>query len=128
VIVVRLEPVLKSLQAGFGSSTMTTARPAGSRGEVPGLSSTYCFATPPDHLLRSSYPGDVQSAFVRFDSSTRTTVELALSIDLEGVALQRARLPPSKTGLLLRQRGGARCTSATCGILGRCSTRAAVFC
>jgi hypothetical protein len=49
---------------------------------------------------------DVQSVFVRFDSSTRTTAELALSIDLEGVALQRVRLPPSKTGLLLRQRGG----------------------
>jgi hypothetical protein len=68
--------------------------------------STYCFATLLDHLLRSSYPEDVQSAFVRFDSSIRTMAELALSIDLEGVALQRARLSPSKTGLRLRQRGG----------------------
>jgi hypothetical protein len=42
----------------------------------------------------------------RFDSSIRTTAELVLSIDLEGAALQRARLPSSKTGLLLRQRGG----------------------
>jgi hypothetical protein len=68
---------------------------------------TYCFATLLDRLLRSSYPEDVQSAFVRFaDASIRTTAELALSIDLEGVNLQRARLPPSKTGLLLRQRAG----------------------
>jgi hypothetical protein len=69
---------------------------------------TYCFATLLDHILRSSYPEDVQSAFVRFDASIGTTAELALSFDLEGVALQRARLPlpPSKTGLLLRQRGG----------------------
>jgi hypothetical protein len=56
---------------------------------------TYCFANLLDHLLlRSSYPEDAQSA------------ELTLSIDLEGVTLHRARLPPSKTGLLLRQRGG----------------------
>ena len=67
-----------------------------------------CFANLLDHLLRSSYPGDVQSAVVRSDSSIRTTAELAFGIDLEGVALQRAHLPPSKTGLLLllRQRGG----------------------
>jgi hypothetical protein len=70
---------------------------------------TYCFASLLDHLLRSScYPEDVQSAFVRFDSGIQTTPELALSTDLEGVALHRVRLPPSKTGLLLllRQRGG----------------------
>jgi hypothetical protein len=54
---------------------------------------TYCFATLLDHLFCYSYPEDVQSAFVRFDSSSRTTAELARSIDLEGVVLQRARLP-----------------------------------
>jgi hypothetical protein len=51
---------------------------------------TYCFATLLDHLLHSSYPEDVQSAFVRFDASIRTTAELALSTDLEGVALSSA--------------------------------------
>jgi hypothetical protein len=64
------------------------------------------YATPLHTHKTASYPEDVQSAFVRFDSSIRTTAELALSINLEGVALQRACLPPSKTGLLLRQRGG----------------------
>jgi hypothetical protein len=52
-----------------------------------GQQTTYTFANLLDHLLRSSYPapGDVQSAFVRFDSSSiRTTAELALSIDLAG--------------------------------------------
>jgi hypothetical protein len=71
----------------------------------------------------------VQSAFVRSDASIRTTAELALSIDLEGVALQRARLATTEQdGAAPAAARGARCISATCGFLGRCSTRAAVFC
>jgi hypothetical protein len=36
-----------------------------------------------------------------------TTAKLALGLDLAGqIALRRARLPPSRSGLLLRQRGG----------------------
>ena len=89
---------------------------------------TYCFATLLDHLLRSSYPEDVQSAFVRFDASIRTTAELALSIDLEGVALQTACASTTEQdGATPAAARGARCISATCGVLGRCSTRAAVF-
>ena len=66
---------------------------------------TYCFATLLDHLLRSSYPEDVQSAFVRFDASIRTTAELALSIDLEGVA-------PYSVRVYHRARRGCSCGSA----------------
>ena len=42
-----------------------------------------------------------------FDDAIITTANLALGLDLaDQIALRRARLPPSRSGLLLRQRGG----------------------
>jgi hypothetical protein len=49
----------------------------------------------------------VQGALRPFDDAIPTTAKLALGLDLaDQSALRRARLPPSRPGLLLRQRGG----------------------
>jgi hypothetical protein len=67
----------------------------------------YCFSPLLDHLIQSCCPEDVQEALRPFDDAILTTAKLALGLDLaDQIALRRARLPPSRSGLLLRQRGG----------------------
>jgi hypothetical protein len=67
----------------------------------------YCFSPLLDHLIQSCYPEDLQEALRPFDDAILTTAKLALGMDLaDQIALRRARLPPSRSGLLLRQRGG----------------------
>jgi hypothetical protein len=66
-----------------------------------------CFSPLLDHLTQSCYPEDLQEALRPFDDAILTTAKHALGLDLaDQIALRRARLPPSWSGLLLRQRGG----------------------
>jgi hypothetical protein len=69
----------------------------------------YCVSHPLllDHLIQSCCPEDLQEALRPFDDTVLTTAKLALRLDLaDQIALRRARLPPLRSGLLLRQRGG----------------------
>jgi hypothetical protein len=67
----------------------------------------YCFSPLLDHLIQSCCPEDVQEALRPFDDVIPTTAKLALGLDLaDQITLRRARLSPSRSGLMLRQRGG----------------------
>jgi hypothetical protein len=102
-------------KAHFAYSTAACTEPAGisveatNRRKIIHTVNLYCF-TPLlllDHLTQSSYPEDLREALRPFDNAVLTTAKLALGVDLAGlIALRRARLPPSRSGLLLRQRGG----------------------
>jgi hypothetical protein len=67
----------------------------------------YCFTPLLDHLIQSCCPEDLQEALRPFGDVILTTAKLALGLDLaDQIALRRARLPPSRSDPLLRQRGG----------------------
>jgi hypothetical protein len=104
-----LEPGVRPRRGGGGGFARARAvyKPPSPKkeGTPPASTASHSFSTTSSRAatLRTC----LQEALRPFGDAILTMAKLALGLDLaDQIALRRARLPPSRSGLLLRQRGG----------------------